>query len=74
MVRNSLGDAGFYKNGQVLYLEMKGLPSGSSSSSNTSGSGTSLVSTKKTSTFDLSTLKHAGSDICISKAFFDKTP
>jgi hypothetical protein len=78
----SLGDAGIYKNGQVLYLEIKGLPSGSStssssssnSSSNTSGSGTRLMSTKKTSTFDLSTLKHAGNDICISKAFFDKTP
>jgi hypothetical protein len=76
MARNSLGDAGIYKNGQVLYLEIKGLPSGSSSSSssNTSGSGTCLVSTKKTSTFDLSTLKNADDDICISKAFFDKTP
>ncbi len=67
MVRNSLGDAGIYKTGQVLYLKIKGLPSGSSSSSNTSSSGTRLVSTKKTSTFDLSMLKHAGSDICVSK-------
>jgi len=59
-----LHDAGIYKNEQVLYLEIKGLPSSSSSSS------TAMASSQ---TLDLSTLKHAENDICISKAMYDKT-
>lgn len=67
----SLHDAGIYKNGQVLYLEIKGLPSTATSLSSSS----SLFSYKnRKKIFDLSTLKHIENDICISKAMFDTTP
>lgn len=62
----TLHDAGIYKNGQVLYLEIKGLPSTSSSSTTTTK--------KQVTVHDLSTLKQAENDICISKAMFDTTP
>lgn len=72
----SLHDAGIYKNGQVLYLEIKGLPStattGMLSMSNNTSSLFSHKNRKKV--FDLSTLKRVENDICISKAMFDITP
>jgi len=56
----SLTDAGIYRNGEVLYLEIKGyLPSSTSS-----GIGASN---------DLSTLKAQDNDLCISKAFLSVT-
>lgn len=68
----SLHDAGIYKNGQVLYLEIKGLPS---ITTDTSGSSSLLLNpSRKSRALDLSTLKHTENDICISKAMFDITP
>jgi len=76
----SLHDAGIYKNGAVLYLEIKGLPSSNSSSgtstttaSNSHSGGRNHLNTSIV--VDLSTLKSTNeNDICISKATFDKTP
>ncbi len=70
----SLHDAGIFKNGAVLYLEIKGLPSSSSSSGSTSH-GNPHGRGGLNSSIDLSTLKSTNeNDICISKATFDKTP
>lgn len=67
----TLHDAGVYKNGQVLYLEIKGLPS---STTTKSSSSSTLYKGKKATIHDLSTLKQIENDICISKAMFDSTP
>jgi hypothetical protein len=71
----TLHDAGIYKNGQILYLEIKGLPLSSSSSSLSGPNVSSSLSASKHKTqYDLSTLKLVENDICISKAMFDTTP
>ena len=68
----TLHDAGIYKNGQVLFLEIKGLPSTTTAPLGSSSS--LLLASKKSRFLDLSTLKQAENDICISKAMFDITP
>jgi hypothetical protein len=55
----SLADAGIYRNGETLYLEIKGMGIG--------GIGSNVSST-------ISTLKSKTNDVCISRSMLDLTP
>jgi len=75
----SLGDAGIYRNGETLYLEIKG--HGESTFSPPSSDGTTPSSSyyaqhsKSAATSSMSTLKpHGVNDVCISKSVLDQTP